>query len=428
MAVSKKEFKKLTPEKRIESVIADGQWITIQKLASSSYTKAHDVKQWLEENKNSIVVSKNGESYRAPSSWVIDWYEKNNLNFDDEIVPNNYPARVWGGKTETEHFIDNPVVTLSKINIENCDSNILHKIENAVRGAGFFREEEKKIAFHCVDPDYVIDRIKMVLTPYELKQIKLKPRRGFRRRDVSMFSDKFLVEAFDFYIPYARNLLSPHMKTIRVFLKEKEDRDMQILEWLYMAMEKYDETKPVPFAGYFANVLRFWPYSLPENELGRELSQFQREKSRLVEKEQQNFVSEHIPDEHLANLMDMDLEKFKRLNVDNNQWVAFYNATDIYTETEIIGSSLDLDTKERETKNSRLLAYNISLAIIKATVDTGEHESALELIKLMEDTSSIPEHVQLTDSFKYSLGAYLKEYLQEDIYEEQEAALEDSPN
>ena len=53
-------------------------------------------------------------------------------------------------------------------------------------------------------------------------------------------------------------------------------------------MCKYDEKSNVPFSGYLANVLRRWPYDLPNNELGVELAKFQRERSKAIAKAGEN--------------------------------------------------------------------------------------------------------------------------------------------
>jgi len=48
-------------------------------------------------------------------------------------------------------------------------------------------------------------------------------------------------------------------------------------------MQKFDETQPIPFSGYLSNVLRLWPYDLPDNELGKPLSKFQRIRAKAEE-------------------------------------------------------------------------------------------------------------------------------------------------
>ena len=94
---------------RIAAVIHDGQWYTLDKI--KKVAKVKDIKvveNWVARHKQILIKHEVNDSYRVNTAEILRWYQQNNLKIGQEIVPKNYPPRLWAGKTETENFLDAP--------------------------------------------------------------------------------------------------------------------------------------------------------------------------------------------------------------------------------------------------------------------------------------------------------------------------------
>ena len=79
--------------------------------------------------------------------------------------------------------------------------------------------------------------------------------------------------------------------------------------WVLEAIEKFHESASVPFPGYLDNVLKCWPYNLPSYFLGKELSQFQKDRAKAIDVIKNEFGAEQVFSyEDIADKMGMSQE------------------------------------------------------------------------------------------------------------------------
>ena len=90
---------------RIEAVIHDGQWYDKAKWAKVAKVDISDVEAYISCNKK--LIERDG-SYRVNYDDIVSWYDSHKLDVSKPLVPNNFIPKIWGGKTEIQHFIDTP--------------------------------------------------------------------------------------------------------------------------------------------------------------------------------------------------------------------------------------------------------------------------------------------------------------------------------
>lgn len=392
MAFKKEDFYKQTPETRIGAVISDGQWYTRKKWSNVARVKLSILNEWINDNIDTLVISET-DSIRRPGKYCLDWYQKNNIDIKEEIIPNNYPIRIFDGKTETEHFESNPSIYLSTITIMINEDYLDSKIIDIVKGCGYITRDENKILVSCLEPSYVINRIKMFLTDEEETKVTFFTRQGYRRRDISRFSPEFLMYMYEFYLPYSFSILKGHQQTLSMFISNQDDLEMQILEWLYEAMEKFDETNSTPFAGYLATVLRYWPYNLPDNSMGKELAQFQRNKRKLIEELDHQGIE--YTDEMLAEKLNMDIQDYHRLSLSFMNWEGLMNPT------ETTENCTNYKHKETNNTNDKVISSKISRTVLEILLkDKSYTDNCRILLQSLERGDGLELVVKLDQEFK----------------------------
>ena len=170
-------------------------------------------------------------------------------------------------------------------------SKELEEIKKVLKGKVFFTQDEgsstlsvSTLRVYSISNDFTINYLKEHLPEGILKNINFRSRQSVLWRNITDFSEEFIVEFLDFYLDYAKGLLKNHNKTIEIFIPNYQDRELKIQEWILRAAGKFDEKQCVPFSGYLANVLQRWPYDLPNMELGLELAKFQRVRTKAINK------------------------------------------------------------------------------------------------------------------------------------------------
>ena len=93
-----KSFKKKPVNFRVESVIHDGQWYTPEKWAKVAKCSLEDVLNFIKVT--DYLITDKG-SYRVNKDEIERWYNENNLDITEPLVPNNFVPKIWDGKTET---------------------------------------------------------------------------------------------------------------------------------------------------------------------------------------------------------------------------------------------------------------------------------------------------------------------------------------
>lgn len=410
--IQKETFYKENPETRIGAVIADGQWYFFEKWRSTARVKREELEDWIENHKKEIIIEcgifddKETKTYRTDVEFIEKWYKDHDTPIDREIIPNNYPPRIWDGKTETQNFLDNPRQYTSKLTIRVKNKKVLNKIKEISENCGYIKYiNDKEIEIYCINADYVNRRIRSLIN---CEDAKISTRRGFYKRKISDFSDKFLQEAYNFYLPFVRNAVRKSKQTIDKFLPDKEDRDVQYIVWINEAMEKYDETLGRPFAGYLDNVLNYWPYNLPVNAMGRELNDFNKVKNEVYSDLVQTTRKTSFTDKEMAENMNLPIDEYKKLDQQYQTWLDISNPASLNTEESNVDKMVSGHIKETSILNDFILANQISLALLKTSIETGDYTNTSEIISHMGLTNIDLKELKIEENFKDKFNKNLR--------------------
>lgn len=409
----KKEFKNRDEQFRIEAVIHDGQYYDVDKWAKVAKVKAEDIEEYINNNED-ILICKNN-SYRVSCKEILNWYMSNSLDIETPIIPNNFTPKIWDGYTESEYLEKHKrrFVASLTVTTDNKDAFLVSYYICSMYGRITIRNSNT-FTVYTLDVDFVRDRLYKELGHRYKHLVSTRARISFYRREVSEMSDEFVVRFMDFYSNYIRGIIKNHMSTIQIYLPTEDDIQSQIFEWVFTALQKYDESSAVPFSGYFTNVMNRWPYDLPNEALGKELSDFQRDKSRAIKSLQQENEEEAISDIELCKAMGYDYNDFIRLEEQNNRWTNLRNAKDLSFESsgddrdgELVGAVNAVGYAETD----RRLSCIISLSLLDTVLVT-EDWGCFDLVLYSIITNNINEnmHKGLSDEFKNELRRNLAVY------------------
>ena len=162
---------------------------------------------------------------------------------------------------------------------------------------------------------------------------KVYSRQISRRREMIDFDPKFAFSLVNFYKELGKSFVKTSEKTISIYISSPEEQDAQVLMWVLEAIEKFDESASVPFPGYPDNVLKRWPYNLPSYFLGKELSQFQKDRAKAIDELKDEFGAEQVFSyEDIADKMGISQDYFYDLEEKHKAWIGTKNA-----EASILG-------------------------------------------------------------------------------------------
>ena len=327
--ILKSEWKKRPLKFRIEAVIHDGQWYTFDKWKRVALVKdENDLLDWIYNNQDILI--KKDESYRVGYDEVIRWYKEHDLPIDEPLIPNNFAPRLWSEQTEAEAYLNAPRRLISALLIEGEDSQLEKKCISILNKYARIVYHNNKLYAYGLNANYFKDLLKRQLSASEYDRLKLRLRSSFYRRDLLDLTDDFVAETLLFYYSFAVLTLKPHDKTINIYLPEHDEKRAQIYEWILTAMQKFDETQPIPFSGYLSNVLRLWPYDLPDNELGKPLSKFQRIRAKA---EEELSVDKETNEKRIVPISEIQQylsdtyteEQFRLLEEQHQRWLSTRN-------------------------------------------------------------------------------------------------------
>lgn len=391
----RKEFDARSEKWRIEAVIHDGSWYDIPKWAKIAKVSEDDIKKWIQDYGQNLIKSRLN-SYRTKYEDIVNWYEKENIEIEQSIVPSNFPPKIWTGRTETEIFLDAPRRRVGTVNFQVDNTEILEKIIDILKGVGRISPEGgSKYRAYGLSAIHMRNLLSKGLTAEEFKSLDVRIRSVLLQRELIDLPDYWLKNSLPFYSKiFAPGILRPTMSTIEIYLPDKADRQSQIMIWVILAMKKFDEEASVPFSGYLSNVLRYWPYDLPDEFLGKELAKFQREKKKAID----SFVDGdnnrgNIPVEDLAEHMEISLEDFLSLNEEHENWLAELNATTLTWEDSANEKKGEMLGTTEQIKPDIELLSKMSIAVVKSAVDTKSWDSAYLVIKQL-DMSEIDEDLK----------------------------------
>lgn len=387
----KNSFKEQSPDFRISAIISDGMWLSQPKWRKLALVTEDELQEWIERKlaNNEILQAKTGaKSYRMSHEQIVDWYEKNGFEIGEQILSHIFPVRIWDGMTETEGFLSAPLRELSMVTFHSDRKDVVDKIRTKLSGVGRMRETSPGVyKVYALSASYVKERIEPILREAYGKQTKLYSKNKSHRRELKDFPPHFSYQLIEFYQNFARSLVRGASETISIFIDEKEDQHSQLTMWVISAIEKFDEQLAVPFSGYLDTVLNRWVYDLPDEALGKELSHFQRQKSKAIRKlEKARIGGEHnreFSNAEIAEIMNIDKGKYFELESRNKLWSRLKSSAsltwDETSEEKRAEKIIKTETIQRED-NDILLASQMSSAVVTAALNTGDYESAFSLI------------------------------------------------
>lgn len=375
-----RDFLERDPKWRIEAVIHDGSWYTIRKWARLAKVKDKDVREWIDnDDENLIHVDK---SYRLGYDDVMAWYDKQpDIDIHDRLVPNNFPPKIWDGQTEAEALIKVPKRRVTEVTLTPDTKELNEKCQRILKGIAVVRVYKQGVYRACgLSRRFIVNRLRQELTPEEFKIVNPARKTIMHYRELSDFSEEFLTNALRFYVPFAKTLLRPRMSTLKIYLRTQGDIDMQVAIWVMTALRKFDEHQPVPFSGYLSRVLSFWPYDLPDEILGKELSTFQRNKRKITNKLIHENGADNIPDEEIIARMNIDKDKYLRLTNEYKSWLYEHNATQLTWENSSNEKLSEYIWDNNEDKHNSELSHKIATGIVQAALKTNKYSEAMQII------------------------------------------------
>lgn len=409
----KKKFQSKDKIWRIEAVIHDGNWYDIKKWRRVARVKKEDLLKWIDENEDILIKSDLG-SYRVGYDEIIKWYEQEDIDVEQSIIPNNFPPKLWGNTTETDVFLNAPRRRVGTVSFVAENRDLLQKCIKILKGTGKIMPDiDGRYKAHGLSAIYMRNLLSKGLTKRELESLDIKTRAVLMQRELADLPEKWLEEAIDFYAnTFAPQALRSSMSTISIYLADGHDIHSQTIIWIITAMKKFNEDASVPFSGYLSAVLRHWPYNLPDEHLGKELSRFQRERKRAIDlAEAQGHERNNVPISVIAEIMDMPMKHYIILNSEHENWLAERNATTLTWQDSANEKKGKLVGIRRPTKADKRKLFKLSIATVKTAVDTEEWDLAYDVISQI-DANNIDEDIgeRLSESFLAKFEEYLGDF------------------
>lgn len=395
---------------KIEAVIHDGNWYDPEKWAKVAKVDEKTLLAWIEDNKDILIESGLG-SYRVGYDEIIRWYEQEGIDVEESIVPSNFPPKLWGGTTETDVFSNAPRRRVGTISFKVDNNEILDRCVEILKGVGkVMPDEGGRYRAYGLSAIHMKNLLSKGLTESEFESLDIKTRAILLQRELVDLPPEWLSEAITFYAnTFAPSILKSAMSTISIYLPNKEDIHSQIVVWVITAMKKFDENASVPFSGYLSNVLRHWPYDLPNEFLGKDLAKFQRERKKVIELiKEEGYKGDNISIETLVEKMDISKDEYIELNSEHENWLAEKNATTLTWEDSANEKKGELLGSEAAVKVDVEKMATISLAAVRAGIETKDWDSMITVISQI-DKSDIDKDIneKLSSEFLVSFAKNL---------------------
>lgn len=395
---------------KIEAVIHDGNWYDPEKWAKVAKVDKKTLLAWIEDNKDILIESGLG-SYRVGYDEIIRWYEQEDIDVEESIVPSNFPPKLWGGTTETDVFSNAPRRRVGTISFKVDNNEILDRCVEILKGVGkVMPDEGGRYRAYGLSAIHMKNLLSKGLTESEFESLDIKTRSILLQRELIDLPPEWLSEAITFYAnTFAPSILKSVMSTISIYLPNKEDIHSQIVVWVITAMKKFDENASVPFSGYLSSVLRHWPYDLPDEFLGKDLAKFQRERKKVIELiKEEGYKGDNISIETLVEKMDISKDEYIELNSEHENWLAEKNATTLTWKDSANEKKGELLGSEAAVKVDVEKMATISLAAVRAGIETKDWDSMITVISQI-DKSDIDKDIneKLSSEFLVSFAKNL---------------------
>lgn len=415
---SKATLKKEAPDFRIEAIIADGMWYSFSKWKRLAQVTDEQLQDWIDRatENGDLIQSKTGaKSYRVNHHYIQEWHRINGAPEGMQLLDFLFPPRIWGGITEIEGFLDAPLREIGIVSFV-CAANVAEEVIEALRGIARVRVDQKgNYKAYGLSAGYIKEIIKSIFAKHPTgTSDKLYSRNESKRREMADFSNAYANSIVHFYVEFGKSLAKKEKETIQIFLPDYEDQRSQMVMWVITAIEKFDESASVPFSGYLDSVLKRWPYDLPMLFLGKDLSTFQRERSRAITRLREkhndtdgvmNFTAKTISEE-----MGLSSIEFGDLEESHKAWLRSQTATTLtWGETAEEKSASSVMEGSDDSVTNILLASDISESIIAAALETGLYDDALVTISQIDlHDIDMKKLADLSMDFVIALGKQLE--------------------
>lgn len=409
---SKSDLKSLPANDKIEAVLADGMWYSFTKWKKLAKVSEEELNAWIDKHLANGYLIQSGtgaKSYRISYDSVIAWHKKNNIKVGEPIFDFIFPARVWDNQTEVEALESAPLREVGIITFQSSPS-VAKEIQAALLGVAHVREVDPcKYKAYSLSAEYTKAIIQDVFSRHTISEARrIYSRTSSQRRELVDLSDRFAHHMMLFYRSFAKTLVKKEMNTIRIYIPEPQDQESQIVSWIITAIEKFDERQSVPFSGYLNSVLKRWPYDLPNELLGQDLSSFQRGRSKAVARLKER--GDAVTNSTLAKEMGMRDSDFMNLEEKHEIWIKMKSATTL---------TWDENSEEKSTDN--IIANNgiytdddlnqgnaLSVAALRAGLNTGRFSEALLIVSQIGADSIDHKNIEETsEEFITELGKVL---------------------
>lgn len=415
---SKASLKKESTDFRIEAIIADGMWYSFSKWKRLAQVTDEQLQNWIDQATESgdLIQSKTGaKSYRVNHQYIQEWHRINGAPEGMQLLDFLFPPRIWGGMTEIEGFLEAPLREIGIVSFV-CAANVAEEVVEALRGIARVRVDQKgNYKAYGLSAGYIKEIIKGIFAKHPTGTTdKLYSRNESKRREMADFSNAYANSIVHFYVEFGKSLAKKEKETIQIFLPDYEDQRSQMVMWVITAIEKFDESASVPFSGYLDSVLKRWPYDLPMLFLGKDLSTFQRERSRAITRLREkhndkdgvmNFTAKTISEE-----MGLSSIEFGDLEESHKAWLRSQTATTLtWGETAEEKSASNVMEGSDDSLTNILLASDISESIIDAALETGLYDDALTTISQIDlHDIDMKRLANLSMDFVIALGKQLE--------------------
>lgn len=414
---TKDNLKKQPADFRIGAIISDGMWYSLPKWRKLAKVSEEEINKWIDEklDEGVLIQSPTGaKSYRFPLTEIYKWYDENELPLGVQLIDSIFPPRIWDGMTETEGFLSAPLRKIGIVSF-SCGSDVALEITQALRGIAKIRETDPgRYKAYSLSSSYVKEIIEDILKKHEpiSANRKIYSRAESKRREMVDFTPDFAHGLVMFYKQFAKTLVKKFMDTIQIFVPDPEDQESQILIWVIASIEKFDESASVPFSGYLNSVLNRRPFDLPSDHLGKELSSFQRNRSRSINAMKKRFGEDkNFTNVEIASEMGMAQIKFNDLEEKHRVWTRSRNTTtltwDENADEKSIESNLSGDFSGSGDSDI-LLANKLSQSVIQTAINTGLYEDAFAIISQIDLSEINVSKIQsISEPFIQELGFVL---------------------
>lgn len=398
------EFEKLDEDFRIGIIIADGMWWPVEKWAKHAKVSKETLQKWIIDHLASGELSQSetgARSYRFPLESIKNWYHRHGHSLDTRLVEFLFPPRIWDGLAEIDGFDLAPLRETGTVKF-SCSAEVADDVKRQLKGVARVREEKPGVyrAF-SLSSMYVKSIITQVFAKYDAANTGgTHSRMIVKRRELVDLPPDFAVGLISFYQRFAITLAKGAMETIKIYLPDPEDQRSQITYWVIAAIERFDEKSSVPFSGYLNAVLIRWPYDLTYDYLGKDLADFQRDRSRALKKLQKEPGNENMTFSHddLSKAMDLSPTDFADMESKHRVWLGSKNATtltwDQSSDEKLVHENVTGGFDHYTAPSDIELAHRLSRGIVNAAIKTGLYEDAFGLISQVDATSLDNEKIK----------------------------------